>query len=58
MILKRHIPFLKAVAQYACTAFGGPNAHIGVMTKHFVENRKDVTQKELLDFFSFCQLLM
>ncbi len=57
MILKRHIPFLKAVAQYACNAFGGPNAHIGVMTKHFVENRKDVTQKELLDFFSFCQLL-
>ena len=45
MILKRHIPFLKAVAQYACTAFGGPNAHIGVMTKHVVENRKDVTQK-------------
>jgi chromate transporter len=57
MHLKRHIPFLRAVAQYACTAFGGPNAHIGVMTKYFVETRKDVSQAELLDFFSFCQLL-
>jgi chromate transporter len=27
------------------------------MTKLFVEKRKDVTQTELLDFFSFCQLL-
>jgi chromate transporter len=57
MILKRHIPFLKSVIRFACTAFGGPNAHIGVMTKEFVEKRKDITQEELIEFFSFCQLL-
>jgi chromate transporter len=57
LVFKRHISFLQTVLYYACTAFGGPNAHIGTMTKLFVEKRKDVTQTELLDFFSFCQLL-
>jgi chromate transporter len=57
MLFKRHLPFLAAVFKYACTAFGGPNAHIGAMTKYFVEKRKDITQDELIDFFSFCQLL-
>jgi chromate transporter len=38
-------------------AFGGPNAHIGIMSKMFVEDRKDVTSQELTDIFSFCQLL-
>jgi chromate transporter len=55
--LIRHIPFLKAVAAYALTAIGGPTAHIGVMTKTFVHKRKDVTQQELTDIFSFCQML-
>jgi chromate transporter len=53
----RHIDFLKNVFYYACTAFGGPSAHIGMMQKYFVERRKDVTQEELIDIFSFCQLL-
>jgi chromate transporter len=57
LLFKRHFSFLQTVLYYACTAFGGPNAHIGVMTKLFVQQRKDVTQQELLDFFSFCQLL-
>jgi chromate transporter len=57
MHFKRHFPFIAAVFKYACTAFGGPNAHIGAMTKYFVEKRKDITQEELIDFFSFCQLL-
>ncbi len=57
MLLARHIPFLKSVFYYACTAFGGPTAHIGIMQKYFVEKRKDVTSEELFDIFSFCQLL-
>jgi chromate transporter len=57
MYLKKHIPFLRSVFLYACTAFGGPSAHIGAMTKLFVQQRKDVTQEELLDYFTFCQLL-
>ncbi len=57
MSLYRHIPFLKEVFKYALTAFGGPQGHFGMMTKTFVEKRKDVTQEELMDFMSFCQML-
>jgi len=55
--LYRHIPFLKAVLRYSFTAFGGPLGHFGMMTKTFVEKRKDVSQEELVEFMSFCQIL-
>jgi chromate transporter len=57
MILLRHIPFLRAVLLHSITAFGGPQGHFGMMLKTFVHRRKDLTQEELLDFNSFCQLL-
>ncbi len=57
MIYKRHIPFLRAVFIHSLTAFGGPLSHLGLMSRSFVENRKDLTQKELLDINAFCQLL-
>lgn len=53
----RHIPFLKAVFIYSFTAFGGPQGHMGMMVKTFVQKRKDVTEDELLEFNSFCQML-
>lgn len=55
--LLRHIPFLKAVFLHSVSAFGGPQGHIGMMLKTFVEKRRDVTKDELMDYFSFCQLL-
>jgi chromate transporter len=57
MSLIRHTDFLKSVAKYAFTAFGGPQGHMGMMVKLFVEKRKDVSSQELLDYFSFCQML-
>lgn len=57
MSLIRHIPFLKAVFLYSISAFGGPQAHLGMMTNAFTDKRKDVTEKELLDIYTFCQLL-
>ncbi len=57
MILLRHIPFLKAVFLHSITAFGGPQGHFGMMLKTFVHRRKDITEEELIDFNSFCQLL-
>ena len=57
MILLRHIPFLKAVFIHSITAFGGPQGHFGMMLKTFVKQRKDITEEELLDYNSFCQLL-
>src|ERR1700748_1798419 len=56
-MLLRHIPFLKAVFFYAFTAFGGPQGHIGMMIKTFVQKRKDVTEEELLEYNAFCQML-
>lgn len=57
MNLYRHLPFLRAVLSYSLTAFGGPQGHMGMMIKTFVEKRKDVSHTELIDFMSFCQML-
>ncbi|MBM3431772.1 MAG: chromate transporter [Bacteroidetes bacterium] len=53
----RHIPFLRSVAWHSLTAFGGPQAHLGLMLRRFVRNRPYVTEEELMDYNSFCQLL-
>lgn len=56
-MLLRHIPFLKAVLAYSLTAFGGPQGHLGMMVKTFVQKRKDVTEEELIEYNAFCQML-
>lgn len=57
MYLLRHIPFLKAVFQHSLTAFGGPQVHVGLLQHRFVEQRKDLTAEELMEYNAFCQLL-
>lgn len=57
MYLLRHIPFLKAVFQHSLTAFGGPQVHVGLLQHRFVEQRKDLTSEELMEYNAFCQLL-
>jgi len=56
-MLLRHIPFLKAVFLYSFTAFGGPQGHMGMMVKTFVQKRKDLTEDELLEYNAFCAML-
>ncbi len=56
-MLLRHVPFLKAVALYSFTAFGGPQGHIGMMMKTFVQRRHDVTEEELIDYNAFANML-
>ncbi|MBC7874643.1 MAG: chromate transporter [Ferruginibacter sp.] len=56
-MLLRHIPFLKAVFLHSISAFGGPQAHIGMMMKTFVHQRPYVTEQELMEYNAFCQLL-
>ncbi len=56
-MLLRHIPFLRTVAWHSLTAFGGPQAHLGLMLRRFVQQRPYVTEQELMDYNSFCQLL-
>src|ERR1700755_1595260 len=57
MQLLRHIPFLKAVFLHSISAFGGPQGHIGMLMKTFVNRRHDITQEELMDYNAFCQML-
>ena len=56
-MLLRHIPFLRAVFIHSVTAFGGPQAHIGMMLKTFVHQRSYITEQELMEYNAFCQLL-
>ena len=42
---------------HSLTAFGGPQGHIGMVLKTFVEKRRDLTKEELMEYVSFCQLL-
>lgn len=48
---------MSAVLKHSITAFGGPQVHLGLMQYRFVEQRKDVTSEELLEYNAFCQLL-
>lgn len=56
-MLLRHLPFLRAVFWHSITAFGGPQAHLGMMIKNFVQKTPYVTEAELLEYNAFCQLL-
>ncbi len=57
MVVLRHMPFLRAVFWHSITAFGGPQGHMGMMMKTFVQQRRDVTEEELIEYNGFCQLL-
>jgi chromate transporter len=57
LILTRHIPFLKDVFFYSITAFGGPQGHLGMIDKTFVQKKNYLSEDELFDYYSFCQLL-
>lgn len=56
-MMLRHIPFLKRVFVYSITAFGGPQAHVAMMMKLFVDKTPYVTKEELLEYNAFCNLL-
>ena len=49
--------FLAAVFKFSLVAFGGPSAHIAMLIKEFVDKKKFVTQKELLEYNALCQVL-
>src|SRR5919199_1449410 len=56
-MMLRHIRFLKTVFMYSITAFGGPQAHVAMMMKMFVDRTPYVTREELLEYNAFCNLL-
>jgi len=56
-MMLRHIPFLKAVFLHSVTAVGGPQAHIAMMMRTFVQQTPYLTAEELLEYNAFCNLL-
>ncbi len=56
-MMLRHIPFLKAVFLHSVTAVGGPQAHIAMMMRTFVQQTPYVSAEELLEYNAFCNLL-
>lgn len=57
MLGKRHINFLSDVVWFTLTAFGGAQAHMGMMLKNFVIKRKYISEDELLELNALTQIL-
>ncbi len=53
----RYYIFLRDVLTLALTTFGGPQAHLAHFQKVLVEKRKYVTDEELMEINSLCQIL-
>jgi chromate transporter len=54
---KRQLVFLYDVIWFTLTAFGGAQAHIGMMLKNFVNKRKYISETELLELNALTQIL-
>lgn len=54
---KRKLLFLRDVLIYTFTAFGGPQAHVAIMMREFVEKRRYITESELMELNALSQLL-
>ncbi|MCS7004372.1 MAG: chromate efflux transporter [Cytophagales bacterium] len=53
----REYVFLRNVLLIAITAFGGPQAHMAMFFKVFVDKQRYLTKEELLELYSLCQIL-
>ena len=56
MFWSKNYIFLKTVFLYTITAFGGPQGHLGMLKKTFVE-KNFLTEESLIDLFAFSQIL-
>ena len=53
----RQLLFIRDVSLYTFTAFGGPQAHIAVLLREFVEKRRYINEDELMELNALSQLL-
>jgi chromate transporter len=53
----RYYTFLRDVLTLALTTFGGPQAHLAHFQKVLVDKRKYITDEELMEINSLCQIL-
>lgn len=54
---KHQLIFLYDVIWFTLTAFGGAQAHVGMMLKNFVNKRNYISEKELLELNALTQIL-
>ncbi len=54
---KRQLIFIYDVIWFTLTAFGGAQAHVGMMLKNFVNKRKYISETELLELNALTQIL-
>jgi chromate transporter len=54
---KRQLLFIRDAMMYTFTAFGGPQAHISILLREFVEKRRYVTEQELMELNALAQIL-
>jgi chromate transporter len=54
---RRQLLFLRDVFFYTFTAFGGPQAHISMLLREFVEKRRYITEQELMELNALSQIL-
>ncbi|MFA6085249.1 chromate efflux transporter [Mucilaginibacter sp.] len=53
----KQLLFIRDVSLYTLTAFGGPQAHIAVLLREFVEKRRYVTEEELMELNALSQIM-
>ena len=54
---KKQLLFIKNVFLYTFTAFGGAQAHIGLLLRYFVNNSRFISEADLLELNALAQIL-
>lgn len=54
---RRDLLFIRDVSLYTFTAFGGPQAHVAVLLREFVEKRRYITEEELMELNALSQIM-
>jgi chromate transporter len=54
---RRELLFIRDVTLYTFTAFGGPQAHIAVLLRQFVQKRGYITEEELMELNALSQIM-
>ncbi|MDB4924246.1 chromate efflux transporter [Mucilaginibacter sp.] len=54
---KRQLLFLRDAVLYTLSAFGGPQAHLAIMLREFVQKRRYITEEELMELNALSQVL-
>jgi chromate transporter len=54
---KRQLLFIRDTIVFTFTSFGGPQAHIAILLREFVEKRRYINEEELMELVALTQLL-